>query len=249
MDTAVTAVGDDRNADDGYRKKYGAKSTGPLTFSIARIMEPDVRTRLPAAPTADYFHALESAFKKYVPAADGHPARPTTVLLPSGVRVVPAPYPPPPVVTAPRPFHYQQRVAGVPQQPCRDGPRRSRPAATRMPPSRPETASCEPVVPSPSSTRPPAQTPIAKEPTSAATKTFTCNHCGKVFFAHYNLTRHMPVHTGARPFICKVRARLRLYFSYGREEGGWWFRPANEFSGRSHCVCAPPLMVFQNTII
>uniref|UniRef100_U3KFJ7 FEZ family zinc finger 2 n=1 Tax=Ficedula albicollis TaxID=59894 RepID=U3KFJ7_FICAL len=27
---------------------------------------------------------------------------------------------------------------------------------------------------------------------------------GLVFNAHYNLTRHMPVHTGARPFVCKV---------------------------------------------
>ncbi|XP_064475672.1 fez family zinc finger protein 2-like [Ornithodoros turicata] len=35
-------------------------------------------------------------------------------------------------------------------------------------------------------------------------KTFTCGECGKVFNAHYNLTRHMPVHTGARPFVCKV---------------------------------------------
>ncbi|XP_054832384.1 fez family zinc finger protein 2 [Eublepharis macularius] len=35
-------------------------------------------------------------------------------------------------------------------------------------------------------------------------KNFTCEVCGKVFNAHYNLTRHMPVHTGARPFVCKV---------------------------------------------
>ena len=35
-------------------------------------------------------------------------------------------------------------------------------------------------------------------------KTFTCLECGKIFNAHYNLTRHMPVHTGARPFVCKV---------------------------------------------
>ncbi|KAL7638388.1 UNVERIFIED_CONTAM: hypothetical protein RMT77_010958 [Armadillidium vulgare] len=35
-------------------------------------------------------------------------------------------------------------------------------------------------------------------------RTFTCPECGKVFNAHYNLTRHMPVHTGARPFVCKV---------------------------------------------
>ncbi|KAJ3601982.1 hypothetical protein NHX12_029743 [Muraenolepis orangiensis] len=35
-------------------------------------------------------------------------------------------------------------------------------------------------------------------------KHFTCEVCGKVFNAHYNLTRHMPVHTGARPFVCKL---------------------------------------------
>ncbi|KAF1483193.1 Fez family zinc finger protein 2, partial [Pygoscelis antarcticus] len=29
-------------------------------------------------------------------------------------------------------------------------------------------------------------------------------HLDQVFNAHYNLTRHMPVHTGARPFVCKV---------------------------------------------
>lgn len=35
-------------------------------------------------------------------------------------------------------------------------------------------------------------------------KSYPCGQCGKVFNAHYNLTRHMPVHTGVRPFICKV---------------------------------------------
>ncbi|CAH0395306.1 unnamed protein product [Bemisia tabaci] len=35
-------------------------------------------------------------------------------------------------------------------------------------------------------------------------KTFSCPDCGKLFNAHYNLTRHMPVHTGARPFVCKI---------------------------------------------
>ncbi|KAM4601693.1 fez family zinc finger protein 1 [Polymixia lowei] len=39
---------------------------------------------------------------------------------------------------------------------------------------------------------------------SGKPKVFTCEVCGKVFNAHYNLTRHMPVHTGARPFVCKV---------------------------------------------
>lgn len=34
---------------------------------------------------------------------------------------------------------------------------------------------------------------------------YKCETCNKVFTAHYNLTRHMPVHTGARPFVCKVK--------------------------------------------
>uniref|UniRef100_A0A914M554 C2H2-type domain-containing protein n=2 Tax=Meloidogyne TaxID=189290 RepID=A0A914M554_MELIC len=33
---------------------------------------------------------------------------------------------------------------------------------------------------------------------------FRCEICSKTFSAHYNLTRHMPVHTGARPFQCKI---------------------------------------------
>ena len=39
---------------------------------------------------------------------------------------------------------------------------------------------------------------------SNGNKIFKCNECGKCFNAHYNLTRHMPIHTGVRPFICKV---------------------------------------------
>lgn len=34
--------------------------------------------------------------------------------------------------------------------------------------------------------------------------TWPCRRFPQVFNAHYNLTRHMPVHTGARPFVCKV---------------------------------------------
>ncbi len=29
-------------------------------------------------------------------------------------------------------------------------------------------------------------------------KLYSCPECGKTFNAHYNLTRHMPVHTGSR---------------------------------------------------
>lgn len=46
---------------------------------------------------------------------------------------------------------------------------------------------------------------VKKENTDGSKqKTFACPECGKIFNAHYNLTRHMPVHTGARPFVCKI---------------------------------------------
>ncbi|XP_041633931.1 fez family zinc finger protein 2 [Cheilinus undulatus] len=45
---------------------------------------------------------------------------------------------------------------------------------------------------------------LSSSPADGKPKNFTCEVCGKVFNAHYNLTRHMPVHTGARPFVCKV---------------------------------------------
>ncbi|TRY70367.1 hypothetical protein TCAL_10829, partial [Tigriopus californicus] len=45
---------------------------------------------------------------------------------------------------------------------------------------------------------------VEEEEDKAKPKTFPCPECGKIFNAHYNLTRHMPVHTGARPFVCKV---------------------------------------------
>ncbi|KAK7933483.1 hypothetical protein WMY93_004379 [Mugilogobius chulae] len=41
-------------------------------------------------------------------------------------------------------------------------------------------------------------------------KNFTCEVCGKVFNAHYNLTRHMPVHTGARPSCAKCVGRASV---------------------------------------
>lgn len=68
-----------------------------------------------------------------------------------------------------------------------------------------------PPVPSPVQ-RPPSPRPPAVDTVSSTTgpttpaknKSFACGDCGKVFNAHYNLTRHMPVHTGARPFVCKI---------------------------------------------
>ena len=50
----------------------------------------------------------------------------------------------------------------------------------------------------------PSSTTSSSGGASVKPKTFACPECGKIFNAHYNLTRHMPVHTGARPFVCKV---------------------------------------------
>lgn len=49
--------------------------------------------------------------------------------------------------------------------------------------------------------------PTSRDSTaSTKQKTFACQECGKVFNAHYNLTRHMPVHTGESNnlFICML---------------------------------------------
>jgi hypothetical protein len=52
--------------------------------------------------------------------------------------------------------------------------------------------------------RPPNKSQTGNSQSSSGNKVFKCNECGKCFNAHYNLTRHMPIHTGVRPFICKV---------------------------------------------
>lgn len=39
---------------------------------------------------------------------------------------------------------------------------------------------------------------------SKSQKSFSCPECGKLFNAHYNLTRHMPVHTGIYIFFIKM---------------------------------------------
>ena len=41
------------------------------------------------------------------------------------------------------------------------------------------------------------------EPSQTKQKTYPCPQCGKIFNAHYNLTRHMPVHTGKNILFLK----------------------------------------------
>ena len=62
-----------------------------------------------------------------------------------------------------------------------------------------------------SSTTEVKKTTPKQETADGQPKSFVCPDCGKVFNAHYNLTRHMPVHTGARPFICKVKLLHSFY--------------------------------------
>ena len=48
--------------------------------------------------------------------------------------------------------------------------------------------------------------------TSSKQKSYPCPQCGKVFNAHYNLTRHMPVHTGKREQFWVLPLRFFLPF-------------------------------------
>ncbi|XP_015371439.1 PREDICTED: fez family zinc finger protein 2-like [Diuraphis noxia] len=229
---SVTSIGSNQDV-DGFRKKYGPKSTDSLTFSIARIMEPDIRKQ-PSAPSADYFHALESAFKKYVPAFRSNPLQTTHCAVTSNDGRTPLTVnnndrylstTMTTTTTAVQLFHYQQHPRL--SYDTEDRPAHSRPQPP-PPSSELSTLAVLPVLPA-RQVPPPPPPPTSHQmtlgrfavtksvqPSSGAkelsqtitsvtpVKTFTCNHCGKVFYAHYNLTRHMPVHTGARPFICKV---------------------------------------------
>ncbi|XP_054009932.1 fez family zinc finger protein 2-like [Hylaeus anthracinus] len=181
-----------------------------LTFSIAKIMEPDKRlteqsnrqTTSPQAPPATtatgilqqphsipsltygirHLH-LESAFKKYVP----------TLRHQSLLQHYPLLY-----------YHPNPLLRAFPAPP---------PAIPTVPQSSPPPTAIQEASSrvSLTATSPESQrgkkSPGPRGNELNATnkqKTFTCSVCGKVFNAHYNLTRHMPVHTGARPFVCKI---------------------------------------------
>ncbi|XP_014214703.1 fez family zinc finger protein 1-like [Copidosoma floridanum] len=204
-----------------------------LNFSIAKIMEPDKRLSESSQPTAaqqtssttssaassptsaatatmlgqqqqtspshlslsNYSANFESAFKKYVPTRhhqnfilqDYYPFLYYQNLLqrslPGGVPAAGVPTATPAVAThqsdsrSPPPREHSKSPVGCP------GEEERRPSREKSGKSSPERRA---------------------ESNSKQNKTFTCLVCKKVFNAHYNLTRHMPVHTGARPFKCKT---------------------------------------------
>ncbi|KAL5281344.1 FEZF2 family protein [Megaselia abdita] len=212
--------------------------SGPLKFSIAKIMEPDEKT----SSAGDFDERLEgertnastpetecgdngndySAFKKYVPNAPTIVTTTVQQFVNTRHQELLSQYPllyyPGQLMCA------AAQYAALTQQPLLNNSshlpnfnasintiqahsiRRnmSLPSAPPMnlqtsPPkvSTPPKPKANTTTTSPSS----EDSPCA---TNSKQKTFSCLECGKVFNAHYNLTRHMPVHTGARPFVCKV---------------------------------------------
>ncbi|ERL85284.1 fez family zinc finger protein erm [Dendroctonus ponderosae] len=162
-----------------------------LNFSIAKIMEPDSKQKKKEAEKDKslgfpYSSAFESAFKKYVP---------NVLRSPELLQNYPLVY-----------YHPSQFMLGSLYNPTLQEPSGN-------------TASIQPPVPfAPSKTGPLKTSAKSASNNNNATtqsnstallsppkqKSFECGECGKVFNAHYNLTRHMPVHTGARPFVCKI---------------------------------------------
>lgn len=161
-----------------------------LSFSIAKIMEPDTKKKT-EDHTVQYTSQLESAFKKYVPSVlrsqellQQYPLvyyHPSQLMLTS-VSVYPV---------------NQEGASASASQGLTIS------STHPLPTTLPEHYSNK--VCHVKRTIVPEQNKNTLTATSTAKqKSFECGECGKVFNAHYNLTRHMPVHTGARPFVCKI---------------------------------------------
>lgn len=172
-----------------------------LKFSIAKIMEDDKKSRSPdrnssVSPEIDPVSAYDSAFKKYVP----NPHAAASFL-----------------------GNHQELLAQYPllyypgQLMCAAAAQYAalHPSSLLNSAAAAAAASASGTVPTFSRTQPPSRSSkvsssggasLKKEATdtSGKQKSFACPECGKIFNAHYNLTRHMPVHTGARPFVCKI---------------------------------------------
>ena len=87
-----------------------------------------------------------------------------------------------------------------------------------LPPSLPPSNSAPPPLPLPpsstsrkSNSSNAASSSARLSPNSNKQRTYPCTECGKVFNAHYNLTRHMPVHTGKILFIFYIVTEMVLH--------------------------------------
>lgn len=201
------------------------RSGCPLKFSIAKIMEPDERIEKNRSPTdddnsssdVDVSSTYDSAFKKYIPTANTmHQfvnSRHQEL-----INQYPLLYYPGQLMCAAAAAQY----AALTQHPSAAGIlsaanstnslhlnavssmnhlqsqsiRRSMAASEKsqlQSPIKPSVVSSKNAL---------LTSPTSRDPTaSTKQKTFACQECGKVFNAHYNLTRHMPVHTGEFHFL------------------------------------------------
>lgn len=186
-----------------------------LTFSIAKIMEPDKKPlattepshqsqHIAGLPALSYSAHLESAFKKYVPTLRHQHLLQHYPLLYYHPNPLLGAFPGPGSVATSNPsstqsLHHQRSQTTTPPPVPPSSIRTSE--SSRIPSSDSSSSSPDEILTKKSS---PTPRDGANLNSSSKQKTFTCPECGKVFNAHYNLTRHMPVHTGARPFVCKI---------------------------------------------
>lgn len=197
-------------------ERVGATPSRPLTFSIAKIMEPDRRVQEPALsfPQLPYPVNIDSAFKKYVPAfrpQDLLQQYPLLYYHPSHLLRVS--YPTTPGTTSCN-TTVGASPASISATECSPiSAKTPRPGSACVSTSEHKVTASGSLSPEPESSLSHRQREspdrLNKRSVSGGTattkqKSFTCPECGKVFNAHYNLTRHMPVHTGARPFVCKI---------------------------------------------
>lgn len=195
--------------EDSRRSSPSCRNLSTLTFSIAKIMEPDkrlsdscsaaiLRQPAPSIPSMTYSAHLESAFKKYVPTLRQQTLLQHYPLLYYHPNPLLRAFPGAPVSSNSTPISSHSTSPPI------------SPTHTRLESNSGEKKSpVSPTVALPSAsvassgggTQSGGQ---ARELAPGKQKTFACPECGKVFNAHYNLTRHMPVHTGARPFVCKI---------------------------------------------
>ncbi|XP_012258128.2 fez family zinc finger protein erm-like [Athalia rosae] len=196
---------------------HQATSPAPrnLTFSIAKIMEPDKKLTTSEAPhpqplppsssglpsLSSYSAHLESAFKKYVPTLRHQNLLQHYPLLY---------YHPSPLLRAFPTSSSSGATSGTSPSTASIRSQTPPPAISMSTDGSTRITTTSSASSSPEDVRKKLSSPVQAGQrdgvggTGGKQKTFTCPECGKVFNAHYNLTRHMPVHTGARPFVCKI---------------------------------------------
>ncbi|XP_050519337.1 fez family zinc finger protein 2-like [Diabrotica virgifera virgifera] len=164
-----------------------------LNFSIAKIMEPDTKLRKsdPERGKDNILNlpqssAFESAFKKYVP---------NVLRSPDFLQNYPLVYYHPSQLMLGSVSVYSSSVVPEPSEQTGSSPSVN-PLSLHFNQVKTSPVAVQSKTTSSSNVSSPVLTPKQKS--------FECGECGKVFNAHYNLTRHMPVHTGARPFVCKI---------------------------------------------